>query len=310
MPSIHHIEDGGFAIASKHARLFFLDPGEGKVLSIKPDGTDLRVLVSARKATPDGIAVDPSQGHVYWTNMGADPDANNGSIERCDLDGGNLMVIVPLGGTFTPKQLKIDNEAAKLYWCDREGMRIMRANLDGSAIETLVVSGQGEVDRVDACHWCVGIAIDPDRHEFYWTQKGPSNAGKGRMFRAGLSIPPGETAENRTDIELLFEGLPEPIDIDLDLANRTIYWTDRGDPPSGNTVNRSPMDVGLGQKRVHEVLLGGFDEAIGLALDLNGGRMFITDLGGSLYVASLNGTNKTELLSKRGRFTGIAYVEP
>ena len=29
----------------------------------------------------------------------------------------------------------------------------------------------------------------------------------------------------------LFENLPEPIDIDLDLSKRMIYWADRGDPP-------------------------------------------------------------------------------
>jgi hypothetical protein len=29
----------------------------------------------------------------------------------------------------------------------------------------------------------------------------------------------------------------EPIDLELDLKNRMLYWTDRGDPPSGNTVN-------------------------------------------------------------------------
>jgi len=28
---------------------------------------------------------------------------------------------------------------------------------------------------------------------------------------------------NRTDIELLFDGLPEPIDLELDLKNRFIY---------------------------------------------------------------------------------------
>ena len=49
---------------------------------------------------------------------------------------------------------------------------------------------------------------------------------------------------NRKDIEVLYKDLPEPIDLDLDLENRMMYWTDRGDPPRGNTVNRAPMDVG------------------------------------------------------------------
>jgi hypothetical protein len=37
--------------------------------------------------------------------------------------------------------------------------------------------------------------------------------------------------------------VPEPIDLELDLKNRVLYWTDRGDPPRGNTVNRAPIDV-------------------------------------------------------------------
>ena len=84
-----------------------------------------------------------------------------------------------------------------------------------------------------------------DRGQFYWTQKGPDDAGEGRIFRANIEMPKGETAANRSDIELLYEGLPEPIDLELDLKNRVIYWTDRGDPPRGNTVNRAPMDARL-----------------------------------------------------------------
>jgi hypothetical protein len=41
---------------------------------------------------------------------------------------------------------------------------------------------------------------------------------------------------------VLFDQLPEPIDLELDRANRVLYWTDRGDPPRGNTVNRAPID--------------------------------------------------------------------
>ena len=56
-----------------------------------------------------------------------------------------------------------------------------------------------------------------------------------------LEMPAGERANTRTDLRYLFTRLPEPIDLDLDLTTRTIYWTDRGD----NTISRAPMDVGL-----------------------------------------------------------------
>ena len=49
-------------------------------------------------------------------------------------------------------------------------------------------------------------------------------------------------------------------------------------------------------------------EGIGIALDLKGNRMFITDLAGSIYSARLDGSNKKLLLAAQGNLTGIAYV--
>jgi hypothetical protein len=243
--------------ASKAAsgRLFFLDLGGGRVLSSNPDGTDLKTLVNEGRGLPDGVVVDVAAGHIYWTNMG-EPKANDGSIERADLDGSHVTTIVPVGATFTPKQLQIDRQHRKICWSDREGMRVMRSNLDGSDIETIIETGHGETDRQDARNWCVGIALDVAGGKVYWTQKGNDNAGQGRIFRANLEIPNGQTPSNRKDIELLFDGLPEPIDLELDLSTRMIYWTDRGDPPRGNTVNRAPMDArpGTGPERWPHVL--------------------------------------------------------
>ena len=290
-------------------RLFFLDIGGGRVLSANPDGSDLKTLINEGRQFPDGLVVDAAAGHIYWTNMG-NFKKNDGSIFRSDLDGKNLITIVPPGGTFTPKQLKLEKKSGKLYWSDREGMRVMRANLDGSKVETLVDTSDGDPrPGPDARKWCVGIAVDTEGGKFYWTQKGPDNAGEGRIFRANIEIPQGQSPANRTDIELLYENLPEPIDLDLDLANRTLYWTDRGDAPRGNTVNRAPMDRLPGNHQEPEILFTHLEEGIGLALDLKGGRMFITDFAGSLRSANLDGSNQKTLLFAEGNLTGIAYVE-
>jgi len=297
------------AAKSTSGRLFFLDLGAGRILSAKPDGSDLKTIVSEGRKLPDGIVVDAEAGHIYWTNMGS-LKANDGSIDRADLDGSNIVNIVPIGGTFTPKQLQLDKKNGKLYWCDREGMRVMRCNLDGSKIETLVDTSQGDArPGPDATKWCVGIALDIEAGTLYWTQKGSDNAGQGRIFRAQLEIPKGQTPANRNDIELLYENLPEPIDLDLDIANRTMYWTDRGDPPRGNTVNRAPMDVAPGQSSVPEIVVHDLMEGIGLFLDLKGGRMFFADFGGSVYSANLDGSNKKMLLFAQGNLSGIAYAE-
>jgi hypothetical protein len=294
---------GAIATETATARLFVLDLSGGRVFSVNPDGTRAKTLVTGCR-NPDGIAVDVAAGYIYWTNMGV-PSRNDGSIERADLDGGNRRFIVPEGGTFTPKQITLDRKNARLYWSDREGMRVMRANLDGSGIEVLVQTGEGDHDRHDQTRWCVGIAVDTVHGHFYWTQKGPDNAGLGRIFRAGIDMPPGETAATRSDITVLFDKLPEPIDLEIDRLHRMLYWTDRGDPPAGNTVNRTPIDTAFNK----EIVMGHLGEGIGIALDVPNNRMFVTELAGTLYSARLDGSDARVLAAGQGNLTGIAYTE-
>jgi DNA-binding beta-propeller fold protein YncE len=288
-------------------RLFVLELSGGRIHSMAPDGTDRTVIVTDCRL-PDGIAVDAEAGHIYWTNMGV-PYLDDGSIERADLDGGNRTMIVPQGVTFTPKQLHLEKRSGKLYWCDREGMRVMRANLDGTKVETLVRTGEGEDDRRDPNKWCVGITVDPERRQVYWTQKGGDNSGHGRIFRAGLDLPEGEDPAGRSDVEIWLDNLPEPIDLELDLQNRVMYWTDRGNPPEGNTVNRTLVDTPVGLGPGPELLVNDLMEGIGIALDVAGNRMFVTDLGGSLYSAHLDGSEKRALLYAQGNLSGVAYAE-
>jgi hypothetical protein len=310
MPSSKASKSDTVKFAAKTvARLYFLDLSAGRILTSNPDGSDLKTIVNEGRRLPDGIVVDVAVGHIYWTNMG-NPEANDGSIDRADFDGGNITNIVPAGSTFTPKQLQLDKKHGKLYWSDREGMRVMRSNLDGSKIETLVDTSAGDArPGKDAKKWCVGIALDVERGKVYWTQKGPDKAGQGRIFRANLEIPEGQTPANRQDIEVLYNNLPEPIDLDLDLGNRIMYWTDRGDPPRGNTVNRAPMDAIKGNRPEPEIVFNHLMEGIGLALDLDNGRMFVTDLAGSVYSANLDGSNKKPVIFAQGNLTGIAYAE-
>ena len=294
------------ARAATTPRLFVLNLSAGVVLSMTPDGKDQQVIAS-QCHMPDGVAVDVDAGRVYWTNMGV-PNADDGTIECADLDGSNRVTLVPQGVTHTPKQIHLERETGKLYWGDREGMRVMRCDLDGSAVETLVVSGDPAADLGDQTKWCVGIAVDPQAGQIYWTQKGSDNAGVGRIFRAGIEIPAGQTAADRSDVEIWLDRLPEPIDLEIDHAKRMLYWTDRGDPPRGNTVNRASLDAPAGKARP-EIVLTHLMEGIGLALDPAGERMFVTDLGGSVYVAGFDGSEGHPILFAQGNLSGIAYAE-
>ena len=291
--------------AARTARLFVLDIGGGRIFSINPDGSDKKIIVTDARY-PDGIAVDADNGHIYWTNMGV-PSRNDGSIERADLDGKNRTIIVPPGRTHTPKQLILDRPTGKLYWGDREGMRVMCCNPDGSGLETLVQTGDGDEDRKDQTRWCIGVAIDHGWNELWWTQKGPDNGGVGQLFRAPLKLRPGETPSGRTDVELIADRLPEPID--LEIADGWIYWTDRGDPPRGNSVNRMRLEILEHDPGPLEIISDHLMEGIGIALDVANDRMFITDLGGSIYSARLDGSDRKVIAAVQGNITGIAYAE-
>jgi sugar lactone lactonase YvrE len=304
------------AKAGAELALYFL--AGSKVMTAGLDGSGLRTLATGRGGgLNDGIAYDPVSRRLYWTNMGR-ASLDDGFIQSVNLDGSDLRMVAPPGSAFTPKQCKIDAAARKIYWSDREGMRVMRCNLDGSAIEVLVETGTGDADRKDPARWCVGIALDIPRGHLYWTQKGDN--GRGTIYRCGLEPPKGQGPpkgrgppkgqgpKDRRDAELLFSGLPEPIDLDFDPARRLLYWTDRGD----NTVSRAPMDPPRGadpaRRTDRQILVRGLHEAIGVTLDLPAKRMFYTSLGGEVGSARLDGSDARLMLENLGALTGVTLA--
>ncbi|MFG3097717.1 hypothetical protein [Streptomyces sp. NPDC048202] len=296
--------------------LLALEIKSGRVLRVSvPDGRVSTFLSDAGPA-PDGIVVEDET--VYWTTMGApevDPaapgeagldfSARDGGVHAVGLDGESRRDLVPLGAMTTGKQLASDGRG-RLYWGDREGHRVSTVRVDGTGLTDLVVNpaDQGIMGE------CVGVAVDPARGHLYWTQKGPAKGGEGRILRAGLEIPTGQTAANRSDIEVLWSELPEPID--LHIVDDWLYWTDRGAPPNGNTLNRAPLPSAGERGSAPEILAHGFQEAIGLAVDGEAGIAYVSDLGGHLRAVPLPGGPAAgqpprEIVSL-GSLTGLAGI--
>ena len=69
------------------------------------------------------------------------------------------------------------------------------------------------------------------------------------------------------------------------------------------------MDAEPRKRQAPEILLTHLMEGIGIALDVKGQRMFLTDFGGSVYSAKLDGSDKKTMLYAQGNLTGIAYAE-
>jgi hypothetical protein len=54
---------------------------------------------------------------------------------------------------------------------------------------------------------------------------------------------------------------------------------------------------------VPDILITHLMEGIGIALDVPGNRMFVTDLAGSVYCADLDGKNERNFLYGQGNLT-------
>ncbi|KAJ5707685.1 Dehydrogenase multihelical [Penicillium malachiteum] len=301
--------------------IYVLDVGLGSnardVSQVHSNGKILRLNLATQKLTPvvvgqnlpDGIDVSLGIQKIFWTNMGRSTAACDGSVWMTKLDGSKTRCLVPPGKVHTPKQIAAVDSRQQVYFCDREGTSVHRCNYDGSNHEKVVQRHiLKEMTLLDQMRlWCVGIAIDDEHGWMYWTQKGPSKGGRGQIFCAGLDIPSGESADNRSDIRLIFDNLPEPIDIEIDSSTQTLYWTDRGEHPMGCALYRAY--VGGESIDLQKVILARhFHEPIGLKLDKVNNIVYVTDLGGSLYSVSLEDGLKVELVRNDGCFTGITLV--
>ena len=140
------------------------------------------------------------QGNIYWAESGGSP-----RIMRCDLNGGNAVVLVDTG-LVSPRGLEVDTAGGKIYWTDIGTKKIQRADLDGSNVEDLVDSLDKPYD----------IALDLKAGKIYWTDYGTN-----KIQRANL---------DGTSEEDLISGWGKKLGIDVDTAAGKIYWMDNGSP--------------------------------------------------------------------------------
>lgn len=193
---------------------------------------------------------------------------------------------------------------------DREGMAINAANLDGSQLgETLLaLTGNPEADKGDQSRWCVGIAPSSTRGAVISIGRRRVATIPGQVLSAAYCrCPPAlRRPTSRHDHAVCAHTCPEPIDLDLDLTTRTMYWTDRGD----NTVSSAPMDPPssmIPQRAwTRKILLrglGGHHPRSTLRANAWRGPTW-----GQLGVANLDGSNARTLLTGQGALSGICWA--
>ena len=291
-------------------RIILLSFGpESRILSISTDGSDVKVLVDGL-AKPDGVAIDPMNGHLFYTFMGIVRQGEDffevdGYIERANLDGTERKVIVRVGQLYTPSRSRSTGRAAG---CTRATARACAPRLRRHRFGP----DRPRPDRDDRRHrqdrrrHCVGVGVDRAGGFDLWTQKGQPNGNEGRILRAPLGVVPDDPAA-RTDTKPC-SSAAEPIDLEWDGERRCSTGRHRV-IHRGNTLNRATPEAARPSIPRSSCPASRKGSA---SLDRKGRRVFVGDLGGHLRVVDLDRPGEGRVSSRgflRKAATGIASCE-
>ena len=324
-----------------------LDVGEGKmywtdrwseflIRRADLDGSNVENLLTSL-SEPLFIALDSVGGKMYWAvydQVGFGTDAS--AIYRADLDGSNVENVV--GAKAGSREFILDVDGGKIYW-DREDVPptwypeapnfILRADLDGSNVEDLVLvlmeSGlprlldvgggkvywskrdwmdettiqRTELDGSNTEVLVTGVgplwkfALDLAGGKMYWMEDNDPVGGKNKQFKGTIR----RADLDGSNVEDLIDGIRGPwyFDFALDVGKGKMYWTDNSyeeDESHISTILRADLDGSNA-----EVLVTGIS-AQQLALDTVGDKIYWTDWGtdywspdGTIQRANLDGSN-------------------
>lgn len=138
-------------IAADATSVYWTASGNGAVMKVAVDGTDMTTLVLGQKG-PVGIAVDAAS--VYWTAW------DDGTVMKAALDGSHVMTLA--SGQRSPVGIAID--AASVYWTNAGDGTVKKVPLGGGIVTTLATGQTPAPDTVS------GIAVDAT--SVYWTNVG------------------------------------------------------------------------------------------------------------------------------------------
>ncbi|HUA48632.1 MAG TPA: beta-propeller fold lactonase family protein [Solirubrobacteraceae bacterium] len=213
----------------------------------------------AAVAQPEGIAIDPDSGRIFWANTAGD------SISYADLDGsgaGQLNTAEAM--VDTPAGLTVDPATNRVYWVNNGTNTIAYANADGSG-------GAGELNTTGATFDDpAGLAVDPVGGRIYW-----ANQDSNTISYANLDGSGGGT------LDTTGASADEPFALVVNPGDGRVYWTNL----DGDTISYARTDIaGLGGTLLSMLL-----HPLALAIDPVAGQVFWSD-GRGLQTAGLDGT--------------------
>ena len=254
--------------------IYWTDSGTQKIQRAPADGGPVEDIVM--DSLPGGIAFDLLQGKMYWTSV------IGGTIKRTNLDGTGSETIV--SGLIRPRGIALGQDPSKIYWTEAHvsTRRIQRANLDGTGVEQLVTENG----------YPYAIAVGSMR--MYWANCGDLPAS--HIKRADL--------DGSHDMDYVAVG--DFWAVALDEEAGYLYWASRF------YIMRGPMDAHNDPGNAETLYDTHGGQLKGLALDLDGGKMYWTEKGAFTGIkrANLDGTDVEVIVSGLIQPGGIAFLVP
>ncbi len=176
-----------------------------------------------------------------------------------------------------------------IYWSSGNGGHIWRYNLDGSGLPESLISGLPHP---------TGLALDLTGGKMYYGDQGSGGIGEGGIYCANLDGS-GSTP--------LVGGLFQPTEIALDVPGRQMYWVYGSTESATGGIQRANLD-GSGLTTLVSGLITN-DGAVGLALDLAGGKMYVGEGApgaGTIRRYNLDGSGEEILIRGLLRPSAIA----
>ena len=225
-------EASGSAIDIAAGKIYWVDQMNNTVSFANLDGSgggDLKTT-GATVDVPEGVAVDPDNGKVYWAN-----DSLSAPISFANLNGSGGGDLNVTGATVDePSGLAIDPGSGKVYWANFNNNTISFAKLDNSG-------GGGQLNITGATAASpAGVAIDAAAGKIYWT-----NLNGQTISFANLNGTGGGGQLSTGLATVLF-----PRGLAIDPAAGKLYWANFGgggigfaklDGSGGDNLNIAPL---------------------------------------------------------------------
>lgn len=117
----------GLAVDWIGMNLYWVDSNLVQIEVAQIAGQCRRTLVAGDMSSPRAIAVDPSEGLLFWTDW----DKQQPRVERCSMAGEQRRSIVRMSGAL-PNGLTLDYTMKRIYWTDARSDSIHTTDYEGA----------------------------------------------------------------------------------------------------------------------------------------------------------------------------------